>query len=73
MRGCLAIVTRTEREGGKEVTHLLATTGTPDEWGGAVLVGLGILAYAVMGFVDYLRDVRYYRARKIVRSREGIR
>lgn len=34
-----------------------------------LLIGVGI--YALVAFKDWLSDVRYYRAREIVRKREG--
>ena len=49
--------------------NLLASTGTPDEYGGAIIAAAGLVFYGLVVLKDWLVDVRYYRARRIVRSR----
>ena len=52
---------------------LLATSGTPEDLGGLVILGVGVVFYGLIALKDWLKDVRYYRARRVVRSRESIR
>lgn len=42
----------------------------PDSWGTLVVFAIGGLAYAGWAVYEWLKDVRYYRARQIVRDRE---
>ena len=50
---------------------LIATAATTNEdIGGVVMLALGVGIYACIAFKDWLSDVRYYRAREIVRERE---
>jgi hypothetical protein len=38
--------------------------------GGVLILGLGVVLYAGVTLKQWLADVRYYRARRIVRGRE---
>jgi hypothetical protein len=55
---------------GEIVTLIAAATQTNEDVGGLLMLALGVGIYACMAFKDWLSDVRYYRAREIVRSRE---
>lgn len=52
--------------------QLLATAGAHDEYGGLVCLLLSVGYYAFIALKDYCSDVRYYRARRLVRDREGV-
>lgn len=41
-----------------------------EDVGGLAMVLLGVTIYALVVLKDYLSDVRYYRARRVVRERE---
>lgn len=41
-----------------------------EDVGGLAFVLLGITIYALIALKDYVSDVRYYRARRIIRERE---
>ena len=49
---------------------IAAATQTNEDVGGLLMLALGVGIYACIAFKDWLSDVRYYRARDIVRSRE---
>ena len=53
--------------------NLIATAQANADAGGLVMVSIGVAIYALIAFKDWLSDVRYYRARQIVREREGQR
>jgi hypothetical protein len=53
--------------------QLLAAAGAHDEYGGLICLILGVALYAFVVVKDYCRDVRYYRARRLVRDRDGVR
>jgi len=49
---------------------IAAATQTNEDVGGLFFLALGVGIYACIAFKDWLSDVRYYRAREIVRERE---
>lgn len=44
-----------------------------DDLGGLLILLIGVTFYAGVVIKDYLADVRYYRARRIVRDRQAVR
>lgn len=52
---------------------VIATAAAHDEYGGLVILALGAAYYGAVVLKDYLGDVRYYRARRVVRDREGVK
>ena len=51
---------------------LIATAArTNEDLGGVVMLAVGVGIYACIAFKDWLSDVRYYRARQVVRDREA--
>lgn len=44
-----------------------------DDLGGVLILLIGVTVYAGIALKDYLSDVRYYRARRIVRDRQAVR
>jgi len=73
MRICAAIEARSQRERGKVVSHVFAAAQVHDEYGGILIVATAIAYHAAQAVYYYVKDVRYYRARKLVRDREAIR
>jgi hypothetical protein len=51
--------------------NLIATAGPTDEWGGVLIVAIAMLLNVLTWVREWWSDVRYYRARSIVRRRIG--
>lgn len=50
---------------------LIGLGQTTDEAGALAAVVLSVVLYGLMALREWWSDVRYYRARKVVRKREG--
>ena len=64
---------RTQRDWGNYQVNLIGTAQANADAGGLVILVIGLTLYALIAFYDWLKDVRYYRARKICRNRDGQR
>jgi len=65
------IVEKPHTAGLGETVNLIATAGPTDEWGGVLIVAIAILLNVFTWVREWWSDVRYYRARSIVRRRIG--
>jgi hypothetical protein len=51
----------------------LISTSHPGEYGGLICLAGSVVFYAFIALKDYYNDVRYYRARRLVREREDVK